>query len=300
MKQSTLAVFQKHGWRVDRAIHNILYFIYYAAYVRTALIAARFVAAYLSWCKPLSPIARAIFARYHSKVITPRETNQIFTLGESVSLISPTNTRVVPFKYAHKIIFQEPEHVVVMDCPCKLATGSPPETIQSCLAVGKNLSQFWLDHCRKYNPERISQEDALALIRKMRRKGHVTQAFFKVATGGSTGVICNCHPDSCVSFIATRAARKLASELTMNAASGYSVQELSDNCRHDGKCMEICPVQAIRVTSNDWTYNRHRCLGCGLCVEHCQENRLSLVIDAEKPLPLDMDWVQQQIRAEAG
>jgi len=48
MKLSTITVFKKHGWRIDRAIHNILYFVYYAPYVKVAIVSTKFLTKYLN------------------------------------------------------------------------------------------------------------------------------------------------------------------------------------------------------------------------------------------------------------
>ena len=41
MKESTKKVFKLHGWRVDRAIHNYIYFTFYDLYVKIALNATK-------------------------------------------------------------------------------------------------------------------------------------------------------------------------------------------------------------------------------------------------------------------
>jgi len=289
MKPSTIEVFKKHGWRIDRAIHNLLYFIYYAPYVKAAIVATRFFTTYFSWVKPISPVAKAVFNRYHSKVLSREDTKKIFTLDKNIRVISEDNKKIVPYKYATKIIFQEPEHIVVMDCPCKLATGAPRDTINSCLAVGKGISRLWMEQCKKYNPRKITQAEALELIDRLRKTGHITQAFFKVATGGSTGVICNCHPDTCVSLTASRLSKKIDAALEMNADSGYSIQIDKDKCDLGADCVSVCPVGAITIEGGEPAYQKNDCLGCGLCAEQCQTNAISIYRDPEKTIPLDID-----------
>ncbi|MBW1894850.1 MAG: 4Fe-4S binding protein [Deltaproteobacteria bacterium] len=289
MKLSTVAVFKKHGWRIDRAIHNILYFTYYAPYVKVALVSTKFLTKYFAWVKPITPIAKAVFHRYHSKVLSKEDTKKIFTLNKNISVISDDNKKIVPYKYATKIIFQEPEHIVVMDCPCKLSTNAPQETINSCLAVGKEISMLWMEHCQKYNPRKISQSEALELIDRLRAKGHVTQAFLKVATGGSTGVICNCHPDTCVSLTASRLSKKISAQLEMNANSGYSIQIDKNKCDLGANCIDVCPVGAIKIKEGSLNYQKDKCLGCGLCAEQCLNDAISLYRDPEKTMPLDID-----------
>jgi ferredoxin len=290
---------QKHGWRVDRFIHNYFYFLYYYPYVailRQLVLRLPF----LGWCKPIVPLGKMIFNRYHAKVLSYKDTRKIFSLNEDLQYISDENKKIVPYKYATKIIFQEPENIVVMDCPCKKACHAPAEDINSCLAVGKSITSFWLEHCQKYHPRKISQEEAIRIIEQFRKKKHITQAFFKVATGGSTGVICNCHPDTCVSLQATKFSRRISRELSMTAQSGYSVAVDEGKCVQCGTCADMCGFEAMTFENGHRVYRRDLCMGCELCVENCPENALSLYSDPEKLQPLDLDIIREKAGLMAG
>jgi NAD-dependent dihydropyrimidine dehydrogenase PreA subunit len=234
------------------------------------------------------------FNRYHSKVLSREDAVKIFTLNEDLRIISDENKRIIPFKYAYKILFQEPEYIVVMDCPCKKSLHAPEEDINSCIAVGRNIGSFWLEHCGKYNPRKLSQSEALEIIDKFRKKGHITQAFFKVATGGSTGVICNCHPDTCVSLQATKLAGGLDKSLTMTAKSGYSISYDPQKCVQCGHCEEKCGFGAVKFSNGKKEYKKDSCLGCGLCVDECVGGALSFYVDPDKPLPLDLGTIMQE------
>lgn len=289
----------KHGWRIDRALHNYLYFVFYYPYVRFVYHLFRLLSGYLAWFSPLRPIIRMSFQRYHSKVISFDDVHKILTLDEDIDIASGHNKQIIPYVYAYRILFEEADFIAVMDCPCKLTLNAPAWTLNSCLCVGRKTAAFWLDHCgEKYHARKISPEEALTLIRRFRQNGYLTQAFFKVATGGSTGIICNCHPDTCVSLQATRFARRFSRDLTMNANSGYSVRHHDKTCRHCGTCAGTCHFGAIRVTDREWIYNREACMGCGLCTEHCPEQSLSLYRDDGKTVPLDLDMIRRSGRAE--
>jgi len=290
----------KHGWRVDRAIHNYLYFIYYYRYVWFLYYLFKFLSKYLSWCKPLNLIIQMSFARYHAKVISEADTVKIFELNEDVSAVSDKNKRIVPFDYAYKILFQEPDFIAVMDCPCKKALHAPDWTINSCLSVGEKTSRFWVDQCgKKYNARKISQKDALDLIKKFRAKGYLTQAFFKVATGGSTGVICNCHKDYCVSLKATEFAKKFRNDFSMAVDSGYSCAHTPEKCGKCETCARICQFNAVEFNGDGRIYKKEICLGCGLCVEHCPREAIQLYRDVQKTVPLDMDIVKKEYASRA-
>lgn len=295
MKRSTWEMIKKHGWRFDRFIHNYIYFVFYYPYVKAVTVALPLVPR-LKWFRPLHFILDMAVNRYHAKILSSSDTQKIFTLNHDIRHIADENKQIVPFRYANKIIFQEPEHIAVMDCPCKKSYNTC-EPVKCCIAVGKSLSSFWLDHCQKYHAEKITQEQALDIIRKYRERGHVTQAFFKVATGGSTGVICNCCPDCCACLRANIYLRQLESGMSMTAQSGYAIERDAEKCTRCGKCAEMCHFDAIQVANNEWRYNKNNCMGCEMCVEHCPEGALTLYVDPEKPLPLDLDRIEQQQEA---
>jgi len=294
LKRSTWNMLKRHGWRVDKMIHNYFYYAFYYPYVKIVYHTFAILSRYMSWFKPLNPIIRAAFNRYHAKVLSFSDTRKIFELNEDISEISSRNKRIIPYRYAHRIILKEPEYIAVMDCPCKLTLGAPAWSINSCISVGRVTSEFWLNRCQKYHARRISQAVALEIIKRFRKEGYLTQAFFKVATGGCTGVICNCHVDSCVSLQATRFANRFDGKLSMQAESGYSVRRDPDRCQGCNTCGSYCMFDAIaHHPENGWRYDPVACLGCGLCTEHCPADALTLYEDGNKSQPLDLDRVRE-------
>ncbi len=290
MKNSTRIMYKKHGWRIDRFVHNYIYFFFYYPYVKLVHI---FLPAlkHLTWFKPLTLMGKMVFDRYHAKVLSSGDVKKIIDLNQDVRVIADENKSIIPYKYATKIIFQEPEFIAVMDCPCKKSTNAPEADINSCISVGRGISSFWLEHCQKYHPRKISREEALEIIRKYREKNHITQAYFKVATGGSTGVICNCHPDTCVSLQATMLTTKMDKHLSQSAKSGYSITHDPGKCKKCGECARVCNFGVTEFKNGARAYSRNECLGCELCVEKCPGEALSLYIDPDKPLPLDLDKI---------
>lgn len=295
MRESTRVLMKKHGWRIDRAIHNYLYFVYYNHYVMMVYFIFKFLSTYFSWVKPFRYILRTAFSRYHAKILSYGDARKIFELNEEVLAVSGKNRQIIPYKYAYKLMLEDPEFIAVMDCPCKKTLHAQDWTINSCISVGRKTSQFWIDRCgEKYHARKISQQEALDLIKKFRKKGYLTQAFFKVATGGNIGIICNCHIDSCVSLQATQFAKRFDMDLSMAANSGYSVAYDETLCRECGTCVEICQFRAIQIHEGHRAYYRDVCMGCDLCTEHCPEKALNLYRDTRKTVPLDLDIVKKE------
>ncbi|RLF40760.1 MAG: hypothetical protein DRN12_04680 [Thermoplasmata archaeon] len=42
-----------------------------------------------------------------------------------------------------------------------------------------------------------------------------------------------------------------------------------DRCTRCGRCIEVCPANAISIKKSVWMHSLRRCFGCGLCVENC-------------------------------
>lgn len=310
MKESTRVMLKNHGWRYDKFVHNYIYFVFYRPYVTVVLHTFRFLSARLTWFKPLNVIFDMAIARYHAKLLISSDATKIFSLDENVMATSAANKRIIPFKYAYDIILKEPQVVAVMDCPCVVAKKGGENLgdcgpINRCFAVGKGLATFWVEHCQKYHARYISQAEALALLRDFRKRGHITQAFFKVATGGRTGVICNCCPECCVSLEASRLLQRFRPTFNQSCESGYSVHRDAQRCKDCGICAKTCHFGAI--TYRDGTFGHYQkkvCMGCGLCVEHCPNEALSLYVDESKSSPLDIDLVKEkfsdEVRADSG
>jgi ferredoxin len=295
LKESTRKVFKLHGWRVDRAVHNYLYFIFYALYVKGALFLTKTVVALFSWLNATNYVTKFIFNRYHAKVLSRGDVTKIINLNETV-MLGPDNS-IVPYRYANKIVLREPDNIAVMDCPCKRSLKDPCQPIASCFAVGRPIVDFWMEHCQKYNVRRITPEEAMEIIDQHRSTGHINQAFFKVATGGSMGVICNCCPKCCVSIRATRLAQTIkgGQDISMYARSGYTAKHDAEKCELCGKCVEVCNFGAIEIEDGERIFHTDACMGCELCVENCERGALSLVLDGGPVLPLDMDMVKERL-----
>ncbi len=94
--------------------------------------------------------------------------------------------------------------------------------------------------------------------------------------------ICNCCGCCCEAMIAQRRFSALNPIHTTNFLPEIDV----NNCTGCGKCVNICPVEAMSlISANDpkkpnrkiATLNADICLGCGLCVRACSTNTIELV-----------------------
>jgi NAD-dependent dihydropyrimidine dehydrogenase PreA subunit len=298
VKESTRNIFKMHGWRVDRAAHNWLYFVFYGLYVRVFLWLGHLVYSLLGRVSLGSRMFGMVFDRYHAKIVTMDDAAKILTLNEDV-IIGPDRTeRIIPFPHANNIILKEPDYIAVMDCPCRLAREDGCRPVNVCMAVGRTTAQFWLEHGRKYHARKISQEEALSILREAHDRGNITTSWFKVATGGRTGVICACCTCCCGGLEGMRLVKKFkgGEELSNMISSGYVAIVDALACEACGLCAGTCFFEAAVIDGQGvLVQDTAACMGCGLCVERCPAGARKLEADPSKGLPLDIDLVMNEL-----
>ncbi len=297
MKRSTRNIVRMHGWRIDRAIHNYIYFVYYRLYESLFLQAGRLLVRRFLWLKGLRHAFGFVFIRYHAKVLSEDDVRKVITLNRDLIVGPDKSERIIPFRYANRIILKEPDFIAVMDCPCRLNRESPCQPVNVCMAVGRTTAEFWLDHGQKYHVRKVSQAEALKIITDARQMGCITTAWFKVSTGGRTGVICSCCSCCCGGIEGMRIAQRFDKSLSNIAPSGYSVTHDAGRCVLCQECSEACMFKAIAFRpDNTRVYDSAACMGCGLCTEKCQQHALSLVRDPSKGEPLDIDSFKEDLQ----
>jgi Pyruvate/2-oxoacid:ferredoxin oxidoreductase delta subunit len=223
---------------------------------------------------------------YHGKVVPLEAATQLVTVGEDVDL--GDLEQIVPYPVARDIVLKHPDHIVVLDCPCRSARENPCLPLDVCLIIGEPFASFVAEH----HPQRsrwISQGEAVEILRAEQERGHVSHAFFKDAMLGRFYAICNCCSCCCGAMNAHR------NGTPMLASSGYVAQVDADLCAACGTCADYCQFAAISVDDGFAHVDAAACMGCGVCVAHCPQDAVSLLRDATKGEPLEI----QKLIAEA-
>ena len=133
MRESTRAMFKKHGWRIDRFLHNYIYFAFYYPYVRTVHLFLQIVKR-MSWFNPLAPIGQMAFDRYHAKVLSVGDTQKIFALSGFEPYFGGSFVREFPVKIpgaAQKMILKAMENGLL----CGVNAGRWFKGMDDCLIV---------------------------------------------------------------------------------------------------------------------------------------------------------------------
>ncbi|UCE42872.1 MAG: 4Fe-4S binding protein [Candidatus Aminicenantes bacterium] len=82
--------------------------------------------------------------------------------------------------------------------------------------------------------------------------------------------------------------------------SGYSAISRED-CTGCGECSKYCQFDAIETISfsdngkkrKKYNVIAERCFGCGICETKCKKENISLILDPEKGLPLNIEDLVQ-------
>ncbi len=233
------------------------------------------------------PTAGEMFANtYHGKVVTLEVAKQLVQVKEEISVSLPE--KVIPYDRARDIIFKNPDHILLLDCPCRVAREHPCLPLDVCLIIGEPFVGFVHEH----HPTRsrlISADEAVEVLKAEDERGHVHHAFFKEAMLNRFYAICNCCDCCCGAMQAQR------SGVPMLASSGYVAQVDADLCAACGTCETVCQFHAVSLipTQAHAQIDAVLCMGCGICVNHCSQDAITLQRDASRGEPLEMLQILQ-------
>lgn len=221
---------------------------------------------------------------YHGKVVPLQAAKQLVAIHEPVQL---TNLeQVVPYPIARDIILNDPEHIAVIECPCRAARPNPCTPLDVCLIVGEPFAAFVVAH----HPRRarwITSQEAQEILQAEHARGHVHHAFFKDAMLGRFYAICNCCSCCCGAMQAMR------NGSPMLISSGYICCVDEASCISCGDCARVCPFEALSLDGKGIMVDSQACMGCGVCVSTCAQGALSLIRDPQKPMPLEINQLVQ-------
>ena len=229
--------------------------------------------------RPPKPGAITFADTYHGKVVTLQTARELVSVKENISV--PDLEQVIPYKLARALILEEPDHIAVLDCPCRMAREHPCLPMDVCLIVGEPFVGMVLKH----HPQRsraITSAEAIEILEAEEARGHVHHAFFKEAVLERFYAICNCCSCCCGAMQAQR------NGTPMLASSGYLAQVDETLCIGCGECESYCQFGAITVSDGVSHVEYEKCMGCGVCVSHCPQDAVELVLAPEKGIPLEM------------
>jgi Pyruvate/2-oxoacid:ferredoxin oxidoreductase delta subunit len=236
--------------------------------------------------RPAGEVPGVAFAdTYHGKVVPLDAARQLISIHEPLDL--PDLEQVIPYKKARAIILENPDHIVVLDCPCRVARSNPCLPLDVCLVIGQPFADFILEH-QPQRAKEITSEQAFDILQAEDARGHVHHAFFKDAMLGRFYAICNCCTCCCGAMHAHRHGTP------MLASSGYRAEIDAGDCIACENCIPYCQFSALSLQDSEVMVDAEKCMGCGICLGKCTQEAIHLVRDAAKGEPLEINRLMDQ------
>jgi ferredoxin len=224
-----------------------------------------------------------------------RSFSQALAMQPSVHRVIPVgesikmDMEVAPFESAAGII-EQAQSWGVQDCICRIQTalvGKPcKHPVDVCMVMSPAPDAF----VNIPEIKALTKEEAYATLHRADQAGLVHSVSNNQK---GTWYICNCCTCSC-GILRGMAELGIANVV---ARSAFVNQVYEDLCNACGLCVENCQFDALTV-DNIAVVNRTRCVGCGVCVTTCPDNALVLVRRPEeeiKPIPISMsEWGKQR------
>jgi len=212
---------------------------------------------------------------YHSKVVRLDDANKFITINKNIELRDLD--QVLPYKHAKDIILKNPQNIVAYECGCRGQKKDSCKPSDVCLVVGEPF----VDLIRMFQPfrsRRISQEEALRILKEEDERGHVHTAWFKTAMLDRFYTICNCCSCCCLGI-------NFMNDYKMNTVlpSGYRAVT-GEDCSGCGECSKHCQFDAIEMIPysengkerKKYNIAEEKCFGCGVCGITCPNGAIKL------------------------
>jgi len=182
--------------------------------------------------------------------------------------------KVLPLYEASKIIDKQ-DIISISECPCKLERallGDPCKTasdIYRCLHFG-NIARYFIEH-NLGKP--ISKDEAKLILKQAEEEGLVHKTFHDdFSIDKNECAICNCCKCCCILFQSYYRGIFAYHTITSHIAK---IDE--SKCTGCGICVDKCPIEAVSLIDGIAHDDENKCIGCGVCVHHCPENARSLI-----------------------
>ena len=219
-----------------------------------------------------------------------------FRYVPSAPSFEPESHAVFPFEMMEELI-QKVQRIALVHCPCR-ATAQ---------LIGKKRCDHSLENCIKYDEladylidmgigREITKKEALDIIKKSEEAGLV-----HMVDNAREGIkhTCNCCGyccGCCCWSVGTIRRKKIPRDVLM---ATYFLRETDrERCIGCGACVDICPVNVIKMEGDFPVVDKEWCIGCGVCAIPCPSGAVKLVRKTDAIPPKDFKQLHEQILKE--
>ncbi|MGB3365848.1 MAG: 4Fe-4S binding protein [Acidaminobacteraceae bacterium] len=194
------------------------------------------------------------------------ETNMVRTFVNESVITTNNAVTILDFERSSHYI-KESEYMGISMCYCRhkmdhlgKACDAPMDI---CMTFGTVASSL----IRHGHARRVDSAEGMELLHKA-YENNLVQCGENLKKGIS--FICNCCGCCCEALLAARRFGNLHPVETTQFLAKVDY----DKCINCGKCVKVCPVEAISQNENNVDIMNELCLGCGICLRNCPSNAM--------------------------
>jgi len=182
---------------------------------------------------------------------------------------------VYPF-HMMKDVIEQAEVIAVGHCPCRVAytlggRGCEHPT-EVCMKFNR-MARYVID--RGFARE-ITKEEAMKILDRTEEAGLV---HFVDNAESDVQHNCNCCGCACWNVGSIRR-RKIPRDVLM---ATYFIRETDEDlCTGCGECLDICPVDAVKLEGDVSSVDQDWCIGCGVCGTVCPSGAVRITLRPDK------------------
>ncbi len=233
---------------------------------------------WLSELTKIPGIGHAVdFALFHGDDIIYLPKDNLIQIGEAID--QPEDT-VLPSAVVEHFIETANHHWIMNFCICRSA--------DHCTDFPQDLGCIFLGEATKKIDPRlgrsVSKDEALDHLQRCRQAGLVHMVgrnkldtiWLGATPGRKLLTICNCCPCCCLWKALPRLDPMISRKVTRMPGVSVTVNEACRGCK---LCTRgICFVDAIHMNGETAVIDQARCRGCGRCVELCPLDAIDLTL----------------------
>jgi NAD-dependent dihydropyrimidine dehydrogenase PreA subunit/DNA-binding Lrp family transcriptional regulator len=197
---------------------------------------------------------------------------------------------VLPFDVVSKMVRNE-RVMAVADCYCrrtKIILGEGCDCPTETCMYFNELAALQINAGRA---RRIDHEEAIQILKKAADAGLIHSVS---NCEGHINCICNCCVHACGIMKSMAQGHRNA-----GGVSRYQMIYSGEGCDQCGICVEVCPMNALSL-DGDLHHDEQRCIGCGSCVYKCPTECLSMTWRESPPkIYRDAASLTRQLTIEA-
>ena len=183
---------------------------------------------------------------------------------------------VLDYEKATNVI-KTASHIGVGTCYCRHKKEHIGEACDAPMEICMTFNNTAASLIKYGYAKKITEEECLDLL-EVAKKHNLVQ--FGENVQNNVAFICNCCSCCCEALVG---AREVGVSQAINSSNfiAHIIDELCTGC---GRCVDVCPVEALSLVSKHSTSKRKKiarlteenCIGCGVCVRVCKPDAIEM------------------------